>query len=618
MTSQIVITYILKTILISGIFLAYYWIALRDKKFHYYNRFYLLTASTMSLVIPLLKFDWFIVEKPVIYSSNEIVQFILPISNVNNSIQYDWVDYSLVIAGIVAITLFSILLLNVIKIQLLKRKSDVTQMEGFDFINTNDDNAPFSFLNNLFWKQSISLQEEGGQQIFKHEITHIQQKHTWDRIYSQIITSIFWMNPFNWVIQKELVTIHEFIADESAVGDSNVEAFAKMLLQTHYGNHFLNPTHQFFYSSIKRRLTMLTKSTNTKYSYLRRVMVLPILIATVCLVSIKVNASASEKTAKAIEKIEKTVKAIQNTIDLLVSDTTKPKKITPPTPPNPSTAKPNYYINGAGIEFKGDIDTAVGDKKTPLYILDGVPLKTSIELSKLNEEEFESISVLKNPSSISLYGNEGKNGVILITTKTGLKGNLQNKSDEIKVFEYSAKEGLDGDVYYKKIEDVTVNGYGNIKAETNVPIKVTNVPKIKVTNVPKSDKITVTSKTSVDTVVDVNLNYDLNKDKIVVSNVTLSTSKKQAALDALENKANVVITKKTEGGTEKYVIVENGETVSKPTFYLDGVKITEKEMKAISPNDIESVNVLRGEQALKKYPKDGRTGVVEIKLKRKN
>ena len=457
MTSQIVITYILKTILISGIFLAYYWIALRDKKFHYYNRFYLLTASIMSLVIPLLKFDWFIVEKPVLYSSNEIVQFILPLSNVNESIQYDWVDYSLVIAGIVAITLFSILLLNVIKIQLLKRKSDVTQMEGFDFINTNDDNAPFSFLNNLFWKQSISLQEEGGQQIFKHEITHIQQKHTWDRIYSQIITSIFWMNPFNWVIQKELVTIHEFIADESAVGDSNVEAFAKMLLQTHYGNHFLNPTHQFFYSSIKRRLFMLNQNKKTKFSHLRRLFVLPITICVVLSFSIK----TIEVKASAIirEKIE----------------------------------------------------------------------KTSIK--------------------------------------------IQSKSDTIPKSKSAAS---------------------------------------------KSNKIKVTSKTSVDTVVDVNLNYDLNKDKIVVSNVTLSTSKKQAALDALENKANVVITKKTEGGTENYVIFENGETASKPTFYLDGVKITEKEMKAISPNDIESVNVLRGEQALKKYPKDGRTGVVEIKLKRKN
>ena len=345
MTSQIVITYVLKTIIISGIFFGYYWIALRNKKFHYYNRFYLLTASIMSLAIPLLKLNWFTVEEPVLYSSNEIVKLILPVSNENKTIQFNWVDYALFIACILAIALLSILILNVIKIQLLKRKCEVTRMDGFDFINTNEDNAPFSFLNNLFWKQSISLQEEVGQQIFKHEITHIQQKHTWDRIYCQIVTSIFWMNPFNWFIQKELVVIHEFIADEEAVGNSNVEAFAKMLLQTHFGNHFLNPTHQFFYSSIKRRLTMLTKSSNTKYSYLRRVMVLPILMVTVCLVSIKVNAT---------ERIENKVKEIQNTIDLLVSDTTKPKKqtpptplkkISPPTPPNPLSAKPDVQNN---------------------------------------------------------------------------------------------------------------------------------------------------------------------------------------------------------------------------------------------------------------------------------
>ncbi len=468
MTSQIVITYILKTILISGIFFAYYWIALRDKKFHYYNRFYLLTASIMSLVIPLFKFNWFTVEEPVLYSSNEIIQYILPISNVNESIQLDWIDYSLVIGGIVAVALLSILLLNVIKIHLLKRKSDVTQMEGFDFINTNDDNAPFSFLNNLFWKKSISLKEEGGQQIFKHEITHIQQKHTWDRIYCQFIASIFWMNPFNWIIQKELTTIHEFIADELAVGDSNVEAFAKMLLQTHYGNHFLNPTHHFFYSSIKRRLTMLTKSTNTKYSYLRRVMVLPILIATVCLVSIKVNAS---------DKIEKSAKAIQNTIDLLVNDTTKPKKITPPTPPSPPTP-PNLESSGL-----------------------------------------------------------------------------------------------------------------------------------------RPGQLRVTSKTSTDTLVFTSSGS--NKGKF--SNAILTTKDKQKVLYALEKKGNVVIEKKTENGSEKYIIVDNNKPSpnAKPLIYVDGVKFTEQEMNAISLSDIESVSVLKGEQAIKKYADDGKFGVMEIKLKHK-
>ena len=484
MTSQIVILYILKSILISGIFLAYYFVALRNKKFHYYNRFYLMTASIMSIVIPLLKLNWFTVEKPVLYSSNEIIQFILPISDVNKSIQFDWIDYSLVVSGIVTITLLSILFINVIKIQLIKRKWEVTPMDGFDFINTNEDNAPFSFFNNLFWKQSISLQEDGGQQIFKHEITHIQQKHTWDRIYCQILTSIFWMNPLNWFIQKELATIHEFIADESAVGNSNVEAFAKMLLQTHYGNHFLNPTHQFFYSSIKRRLTMLTKSTNTKYSYLRRVMVLPILIATVCLVSIKVNAS---------EKFEKKIEEIKNEVSLLVSDTSNPAKQnseksipTPPAPPNP------HKVN-----------------------------------------------------------------------KTVSKGN----------------------------------------------------------------KITVTSKTSVDTLVwsasyaaESTAGYPTNYNQAKYSNVTLTTKDKQKVLDALEKKANVVITKKTEGKTEKYIIVDNQfvKDVNKPAFYVNGEKVTEFEMKAISPNDIESINVLKGENAIKKYPEDGKDGVIEIKLKHKN
>jgi bla regulator protein BlaR1 len=41
-------------------------------------------------------------------------------------------------------------------------------------------------------------------------------------------------------------------------------------------------------------------------------------------------------------------------------------------------------------------------------------------------------------------------------------------------------------------------------------------------------------------------------------------------------------------------------------------------MKAISPNDIESINVLKGENAIKKYPEDGKDWVVKIKLKRKN
>jgi TonB-dependent SusC/RagA subfamily outer membrane receptor len=588
MTSQTVLLYLLKTILISGLFVAYYWMALRDKKFHYYNRFYLLSASVISLITPLLNFDWFSVEEPVlIYRSSNLIQFVLPTTTGYNGIQLDWADYVLITAGIITIALLVLLIIHIIKIQLLKRKSEVTKMEGFDFINTNEDNAPFSFLNNLFWKQTISLQEEGGQQIFKHEITHIQQNHTWDRIYCQLVASLFWMNPFNWIIQKELVAIHEFIADEEAVGNSNVEAFAKMLLQTHYGNHFLNPSHSFFYSSIKRRLAMLTKSNNTKYSYLRRVMVLPVIIAAVCIVSIKVHAS---------ERIENKVEEIKNNISLLMSDTTKPKSenklLAPPPPPSPSLETPNFYINGVKLaegapppppltnpayyldgvkinekEMKaisingiasinvlkgvkaikkypedgknGVVEIFSKDKQrneqtpnkelnniifqentgldltevrslvlangvkvelkgadgkneitnTPLYVLNGVPIKS---VNDISPKDIETINVLKSPSSISLYGDAGKNGVILITTKKGL-GNLyvQNKMEEVTVTGYGTKLGIPSVQNIKKpyqLEEVTVVDNGaKAGSKENLQNKVDEVTVIGFSNKSKQE-----------------------------------------------------------------------------------------------------------------------------------
>ena len=502
MTSQTILLYFFKTILVSSIFITYYWFALRNKKFHYYNRFYLLSASVISLIVPLLNFDWFLIEEPVMYGSSEVLQFVLPKSNIASTIVFGWMDYVLISSFLITMVLVILLCIQIFKIQILKKKSEVTPMDGFDFINTKEENAPFSFFNNLFWKETISLQDEGGQQIFKHEITHIQQRHTWDRIYCQIVASLFWMNPINWIIQKELMTIHEFIADEEAVGNENVEIFAKMLLQTHYGNHFLNPTHQFFYSSIKRRIIMLTTSKHIKYSYARRLMVLPILVIAVGLVSIKVHATERitnkvneikavvlqviTDTAKPTEKLKlktiidtsisradtivikddikqaliimdgKTVSweqmkdlkpndinainilkgekateygmAGKNGVILIKTKFIAPQQsamINPPPPTNnvPSSA-PTEVVSVLGT--KGAIINNRG--KTPLYVINGLPVQknTNNPVQNINPNDIESISILKDKSAVSLYGKEGEDGVVLITTKSGISSGIKS------------------------------------------------------------------------------------------------------------------------------------------------------------------------------------------------
>ena len=52
----------------------------------------------------------------------------------------------------------------------------------------------------------------------------------------------------------------------------------------------------------------------------------------------------------------------------------------------------------------------------PLYVLDGM-LINSKEIAKINPNDIESIKVLKGAEATSIYGNQGRNGVIIITSK---------------------------------------------------------------------------------------------------------------------------------------------------------------------------------------------------------
>ena len=56
---------------------------------------------------------------------------------------------------------------------------------------------------------------------------------------------------------------------------------------------------------------------------------------------------------------------------------------------------------------------------SPLFILDGVPVSSG-DFNTLNPSDIESISVLKDASSTSIYGARAANGVVVITTKRGL------------------------------------------------------------------------------------------------------------------------------------------------------------------------------------------------------
>lgn len=58
-------------------------------------------------------------------------------------------------------------------------------------------------------------------------------------------------------------------------------------------------------------------------------------------------------------------------------------------------------------------------KNSPIFVVDGVPVP---EIGRLNPNDIESITVLKGANAAALYGSEGVNGALMITTKTGSRG----------------------------------------------------------------------------------------------------------------------------------------------------------------------------------------------------
>ena len=62
---------------------------------------------------------------------------------------------------------------------------------------------------------------------------------------------------------------------------------------------------------------------------------------------------------------------------------------------------------------------------SPLYVVDGIPILSNSGIETLNEQDIESIEILKDASATAIYGSRGANGVVLVTTKRGTDGQFQ-------------------------------------------------------------------------------------------------------------------------------------------------------------------------------------------------
>ena len=119
--------------------------------------------------------------------------------------------------------------------------------------------------------------------------------------------------------------------------------------------------------------------------------------------------------------------------------------------------------SSSSIKIRGT--GSLTQSSAPLYVIDGFPIE-NFDISSLDQADIASMEVLKGPSAVAIYGARGGNGVILITSKDGVKGKTEvsynafygvnkitNKIDVLSPYDFV-------DLRYEINEQEAINRYG--------------------------------------------------------------------------------------------------------------------------------------------------------------
>jgi N-acetylmuramoyl-L-alanine amidase len=622
--------YLLKVIICSGILCGYYFLALRNKVFHRWNRFYILAAIVISLIVPVMKIN--------VFQNNEeegtVVQMLQTISDGdeavveysrNSGFQINTENLAESAYLLVSAIFLTIFFVSLFKIKKLKRKYYETKIEGISFINTNEKGTPFSFFKSIFWNNAIDLHSKPGQQIFNHEIAHIKEKHSYDKIFMNMVLIFFWINPFFWLMRKELYMIHEFVADKEALEDSDINALAEMILQTVYPGQNFSVGNSFFYSPIKRRIMMLTKNKNPRVNYYSRLLVLPLAVIIIFAFTLKVNSSNSINSYNG-KTIMVVIDAGQGGKDngAHSANGLKEKDITLSIAKKIAALNSNDHIQ---ILLCRDYDQSISVRDRVHFAKNhDADLFVSIHVNAAVNEQLNgfSVSIDRNSTGRNQLLASAIINELKATYKTDNEIEVRNRGLGLFIVDSNSCPAaliqcgylsnsndaafISNDANQEKVAKNILSAINKYASSLNSDMTVANETLQSGKNdtirsmyykgkTVKNIEIQSSSKKIKETAPDIKVTYEDGSTEMI--------SKMEA------DKHGIVLPPPPPPGLPASYFK------SKALFVINGKTSTSQRAEELNPKSIESISILKGDKTAKKYGDKGKNGVIEINTKNK-
>ena len=176
--------------------------------------------------------------------------------------------------------------------------SPVIRDGKFRIVEVTGDKAPCSFANNIFINPE-KYDWDTYNQILMHEKIHIQQRHSFDILFAELVLVMQWFNPFAWIYRKEIENNLEFLTDEQLVQKEKVEkkSYQLNLLKVSAPHFPLSLTTNYNQSLLKKRIVMMNAKRSSIHTTWKYFFLLPLLIAAASLLNEPVAKAQDKKTA---------------------------------------------------------------------------------------------------------------------------------------------------------------------------------------------------------------------------------------------------------------------------------------------------------------------------------
>lgn len=569
--------YILRASIAAAILFLCYKIFISRSTFHSLNRAVILSVFVVALILP-----FFTVELPENLFSRPTETNTLDLSAFENvnvvsempitpiaaepkaEIPWQSILLSIYLSGVAFCLLrYLIGLLRIAKI--IRTSRSVHLADGSSLYVSSQNIEPFSWMNYIVVGEKDFTADN--KDIFKHEKAHVSHHHSLDLLFADVYCIAFWFNPFVWLLRKELRNVHEFQADAEVIKNrSDFREYQLLLIRHCVGEHKFSIANNFELNNLQKRIQMIMKTKSPKRAkWLYTSFIISIMMAVTVLSIETLQAKEPQKEDNEIltedelkDKMWTAGTAILSDNVLYLSDAKIVDKKEATS--NDTTKKSDLVIENEDKSNKLVI-VGHGEMKNLLYVVDGVSRKS---IDDINAEDIQKIEVLKGKAAIEVFGENGKNGVILITKK------INSPENVIKIRGQKNAEPSLQPLYI--VDGLEVKSISDIEPNT---IESLSVLKDKTSTVIYGDK---------------------GKNGVI-----FITTKKEKEKE-----------KQKSGAIRESFPIDNA---NEQLYILDGTLINKKQMEDIDPQNIENINVLKGTSVTALYGTRGINGVVMITTK---